>query len=288
MLRTREEWQAAIKSGLPAENRFSERNRAITARYASWYLDHPDFFKWSGMAAYASRQVGIAIVSAEMMLAPERMGSANPFVWLHGVASGMFMVRDLVEIKSGNNRIFNDIAWAHAAYLEGGLDEVEGNAEGSDRGLLLEGFRMIDRGVKMPGSDEASHLVWQGNMALLRHEQTVVLQPVFDSLSPGGKLLASFGSELDFSGGYPSDPRCVASFSAHCGYIETLAGMKSIACSADRWEWVESRVIPAWMESDRLMREEPARKRDLQSMASVEPGMLHRLSDLTARFLPMS
>jgi len=283
MLRTKAEWLQVVESGLPPDERFSERNLAITARYARWYLDYPGQFKWAGMAAFASRQVGIAVVSAEMLLAPERLAAANPLLWLHRMASGMFMIRDLEEMRMGNNSIFHDIAWAHAAYLEGGLDEIEGNAVGTDRNQLLEGFRLIDRGVKTGGgfSEASLRLIWQGNMALLRHEQTEVLQPVFDRLSPGGRVLASFGSELDFSGRFPSDPRCVASFPSFHGYLETIAGMRSIADAGHRWKWIDSCVMPAWMEADRRMQEDPALKHELISMAAAEPGALRRIAEFT-------
>lgn len=273
-------------SQLPSEEHFSERNREITSRYARWYLDHPVMFKWAGMAAFASRQVGIAIVSAEMLISPERLGEQNPLVGLHRMASGLLMRDDLDVIRTGNNSIFNDIAWAHEAYLGGGLQEIEENSAGSDLGLLLEGFRLIDRGLQALKSgghdDEGEKLIWNGNILLLRHEQAVVLQPVFDRLSPGGRALASFGSELDFSGSFPADPHCSASFSGHFGYFETLAGIRSVADAVHRWEWVESRVVPAWMEADRRMMKDPSLKRELVSMASAEPGMLQRISGFTA------
>lgn len=290
MLKTREEWLHAVESDLPSEDHFSERNRAITARYARWYLAHPDKLKWAGMAAFASRQVGLAIVSSEMMLAPERFGDANFLVQLHRMACGMFMISDLEEMRRGNNAIFHDIAWAHAAYLEGGLSEIEGNLSGQEGSLLLEGFRLIDRGVNIalssPESDEAGKLVWEGNVTLLRHEQTAVLQPVFDRLSPGGRVLASFGSELDFSGLRPQDPACVASFSSFYGYLNAITGLKSVADADHRWQWVESSVVPAWMEADRRMLEDPSLQRELILMASSEPDMLQRLSSFAGRIIP--
>lgn len=289
MQRTKDEWMQAVMRALPPEERFSERNRAITARYARWYLDHPAIFKWAGMAAFASRQVGVAIVSAEMLTSPERLGEQNPLVGLHRMASALFMREDLDVIRSGNNSIFNDIAWAHEAYLGGGLQEIEAHAGGGEPTLLLEGFRLIDRGIwglKSGGNDDENEkLIWHGNVLLLRHEQSVVLQPVFDRLSPGGRILASFGSELDFSGTFPADAHCSASFSAHFGYLETLSGFCSVADAAQRWAWVESRVVPAWMEADRRMMTDPSQRRELVSMAASEPGMLHRISGLTASLL---
>lgn len=290
MLRTKEEWLLSVEMALPPKERYADRNLAITARYAQWYLDHPGMFKWAGMAAFASRAAGNAIVLAEMMLAPERLGSWNPMVALHRFVAGQLMLSDLEEIRKGNNNIFRDIAWAHAAYVEGGFSEIEGCASGPDRDLLLDGFRLIDRGLELTrrhaDDEEARRLVWEGNISLLRHEQLTVLQPVFDQLSVGGRILASFGSELDFSGSSPADPRCVASFSSYYGYLETLAGWKSVADPVNRWQWVEQCVIPAWKEADRTISEGSARRGQLLGMATGETGMLHQASILTGALLP--
>jgi hypothetical protein len=290
MMRTREEWLQLVESGMPPEERYSERNRAITAKYAGWYLEHPETFKWAGMASFASRQVGVAIVMAEMLVAPERVGSENPLAGLHRFAAQQFMLQDLDAMRRGNNNIFRDIAWAHAAYIEGGLAEIERCCIDTECDLLLEGFRMIDRGMELLRShadaEAVSRIVWEGNISLLRHEQTSVLQPIFDSLSPGGRIVASFGSELDFSCDLPSDPKYQASFSSHYGYLETLAGMKSIADPVHRWQWVEKRVVPAWMASDRAIRGGTASMGQLLAMASGELGLLHQISSFTGGLLP--
>jgi len=282
MERKGSDWRSVVESGLPPEERWSERNRAITERYARWYLDHPRMFKWAGMAAFASRQVGLAVLAAELLDVPGRRGDANPLAGMHRMAASLFMREDLDVIRSGNNAIFRDIAWAHAAYLAGGLEEVAGHVAGEEGRELLEGFSLIDRGVLLYASgtadEEAEKLIWEGNIMLLRHEQTAVLQPVFDRLSPGGRILASLGSELDFSGTVFSDSRCVASFTTHCGYLETLSGMKSVADPEVRWDWVASRVIPSWMEADRRIGLDESLRRELISMASGEPGVLHRVS----------
>ncbi|NTU57755.1 MAG: hypothetical protein HGB00_02375 [Chlorobiaceae bacterium] len=290
MLRTKEDWQQYVESGMPPPERYSGRNRAITAKYAGWYLSYPEIFKWSGMASFASRQVGVAIVLVEMLAAPDRMGAENPLAGLHRFASQQFMQQDLEEIRKGNNKIFRDIAWAHAAYIEGGLAEIEACADEADRRLLLDGFSAIDRGAGLlrtnPDSEEGRRLVWEGNIALLRHEQTEVLQPVFDMLTSGGRIIASFGSELDFSCSLSPDPKFLASFSSHYGYLETLAGLKCIADPVDRWQWVESCVIPAWMAADQANSEGSSGKEQLVSMAAGEQGLLHKISSFTGGLLP--
>jgi hypothetical protein len=278
MLQTREEWRRTAESVLPPEERYSDRNRMITARYAGWYLENPGILKWAGMAAFASRQVGLAILAAELMMAPERQsGDDNPLLALHRFGADRLMLADFEEIRTGNNNIYRDIAWAHAAYVGGGMAELEACAAEREDDLLVEGFGMIDRGRELlrrnQNDREAERLIWEGNIFLLRHEQVDVLQPVFDRLSPGGRVLASFGSELDFSGSPIPDSRYRASFSSFQGYVETFAGAKSVANPTDRWQWVEQCVIPSWKAADRQMGREWSGRSEMQKMANVQQAM---------------
>lgn len=288
MSRTREEWRLAVESELPAPERYADRNRVITARYAGWYLEHPQIFKWAGMASFASRQVGLAILAAELMTAPERSEADALLLSLHRFGADWLLLADFEEIRQGNNNIYRDIAWAHAAYIDGGMEELSACASETDDAKLLAGFGLIDRGRELLRRDEhdgeGERLVWEGNLYLLRHEQIDVLQPVFDRLSPAGRIMASFGSELDFSGSLLPDSRCRASFSSFHGYFETLAGLKSVTNPTDRWQWVEKSVIPAWQSADRKMRLEWSGRSELVSMAAGSQGVVQRLSAFISTF----
>lgn len=292
MLQTREAWRQTAESVLPPEERYLDRNRMITARYAGWYLEHPDLFKWAGMAAFASRQVGLAILAADLMTAPERQNDVgNPLLAMHRFGAERFLLTDFEDIRSGNNNIYRDIAWAHAAYMAGGMAELEACAAERVDDLLVEGFGLIDRGrelLRRDGADpEGERLVWAGNVSLLRHEQVDVLQPIFDRLSSGGRVLASFGSELDFSGGDMAAGSVYrASFSTFHGYFETLAGLKSVTNQEDRWQWVEQCVIPSWKAADRQMSREWPGRNELQQMAAAHDGLAQRLSAFAGN--PMS
>jgi len=274
MLRSRDEWQETAESVLPPEERYAERNRMITARYAGWYLENPGTLKWAGMAAFASRQVGLAIMAADLMTAPERDGADNPLLALHRFGADWLMRADFEQIRRGNNNIYRDIAWAHAAYVGGGMAELEACASEPEDTLLVQGFGMIDRGralLRRDASDqEGERLIWEGNICLLRHEQVDVLQPIFDTLSAGGRITASFGSELDFSGAMFSDSRYRTSFSSFHGYVETLAGLKSVANQQERWKWVEQSVIPSWQAAERQMSTQCPTRSELQKMAACQ------------------
>lgn len=289
MLQTREEWRQIAESVLPPRERYSDRNRMITARYAGWYLENRGILKWAGMAAFASRQVGLAILAAELMTAPERQNAdGNPLLALHRFGTERLMLADFEEIRNGNNNIYRDIAWAHAAYIGGGMAELEACAAEREDDLLVEGFGMIDRGrglLRRDANDpEGERLIWEGNIFLLRHEQVDVLQPVFEKLSSGGRVLASFGSELDFSGAPISHSRYRASFSSFHGYFETLAGLKSVANPADRWQWVEQCVIPSWKAADRQMGHEWPGRNEMAKIAAGQQDTVQQLSAFVTSF----
>lgn len=317
MLRSKDEWKAETESLLPPHEEIIQRNRAVTSHYARLYVDHRDLFKWAGMAAFASSQVGVALAFTEMMLTPGRMMENRtphktddlfegvgffiaeaaktlfslPFT-VYDVASRSILLNDLEEIRKGNNAIYNDIAWAHRAYLGGGLAEIEENISENEREFLLAGFCMIEQGRKLLVSDndpeEAKTLIRKGNVKLLRHEQINTLGPVFDAISSQGRVVVSFGSELNFGEAAPSGSVSRASFADHFGYFDTLAGNRSVTNPEHRWKWIEENVLPAWYAVDEGFSTWKGAARRFKSMAEGEPNMLQQVSHFasTLSFLP--
>ncbi len=307
MSRLKEEWIEELELSLPLKERIVERNTAITARYAAWYLQKPELFKWAGMAAFASRQVGIALAFSEMMHAPdpvvieeERPNEGFSFdpgklfrsalnslfsvpSFMHSVAAQQLFLADLDEIRSGNNAIFSDIAWAHEAYLASGIGEIEKNCGREEDEYLLKGFRMIDEGSrileKAGSEEEARRVIWDGNVLLLRHEQLNTLQPIFDAISQQGRIVVSFGSELDFSGAVEN---VKASFSSFSGYFETLTGIKSVTNREDRWQWIEKDVLPSWARVDGTFAEGSGLKKQLEAFVAGESTMMHQVKQYAA------
>jgi len=307
MSRLKEEWIEGLELSLPLRERIVERNTAITAHYAAWYLQKPELLKWAGMAAFASRQVGIALAFAEMMHAPDPVvieeerpnegfffdpgklfrSAINSLFsvpsFMHSVAAQQLFLADLDEIRRGNNAIFSDIAWAHAAYLASGIGEIEKNCGGEEDEYLLAGFRMIDEGSrilrKAGHEEEARRAIWDGNVLLLRHEQLNTLQPIFDAISQQGRIVVSFGSELDFSGAVEN---VKASFSSFSGYFETLTGLKSVTNREDRWQWIENDVLPSWERVDGTYTEGSGLKRQLEAFVAGESTMMHQVKQYAA------
>jgi hypothetical protein len=303
---TREAWQELLEQRLPPLTAYVARNRAITGFYARWYLQEPWLFKWSGMAAFASDQVGLALAIAEVLQAPhdllvpdaptapdrnllevgrdlygQLLGLALFIpVTLHESLSRQLLLNDLDLLKQGNDAIFADIGWAHAAYAQGGLKEIEANVRDSERESLLAGFRLIDEGAhrlsQNPDDKEAAALIAQGNVALLRHEQLNTLPSYFGRMSDFGCGLASIGAWMDFDGSPSSAPW----FGGHAGPLPLLTGGKSVTRPDDRWEWIERDVLPKWGQADRSYREGGPMHRRLVALATLSPSIVSQAATM--------
>lgn len=300
---TQAEWRSLIERHLPPPERFCDRNRAITAAYASWYRQEPWLFKWAGMAAFASDQVGVAVATAEMLMAPHQAlredsipppGTDLPALLrdLHsrGVSVALFvpialheeataqLLEDLRVIKQANDAIFNDTGWAHLAYIHGGLEALEACLTADEERPLLEAFRMLDEGARRvcdPATlEEGRALIDQAAVAMLRHEQMTILPPYMERLSDLGRRLASLGTWLDFEGlsGLMGQP----SFSGYFGLPAVLLGTRSIANAQDRWTWIENDLLPRWFALSAAYREGCPLDRRLAALAEGRPTALQR------------
>ncbi|WP_299757723.1 hypothetical protein [uncultured Chloroflexus sp.] len=269
---TKADWCAIIDQHLPPREQIVARNRAITAAYADWYLRQPWLFRWAGLAAFASAQVGIGIALADRLRAPQQIiangaSQLQPSTAIldllgdlvgRGVTLALFaptllhtaatdqLLADLLVIKQANDAIFQDTGWAHLAYIHGGLAELERCATDADHAILTS-FRLLDEGARLlcePATfTQGWELVSQAAMTLLGHEQMTILPPYMEQLSDLGRLIASLGTWMDFTGGGPvSGP----SFSTFFGLPTVLSGARSIATTTDRWMWIERDLLPAW------------------------------------------
>ncbi|HEV2252505.1 MAG TPA: hypothetical protein VGS06_04865, partial [Streptosporangiaceae bacterium] len=174
------------------------RNVEISARYAWMYTLQPGCLKWTAMAAIASHHVRLALFP--LRLDTDRTG----YVDIPGSLRRpkLLLTGDVDTIRATNNAIFTDLFWVHLAYVSAG------DGIGCLRALLaaepryapvLAGFEAIDHGRRVladqtasaPARHSASDLIWDGNVALLEHEQRALVQPSFDRLSRASAWLVS-------------------------------------------------------------------------------------------------
>jgi hypothetical protein len=146
---------------------------------------------------------------------------------------------------------------------------------------------MIDQGLCIlsdnGNEEDARCKIRKGNVLLLKHEQIRTLQPIFDAISPIGKVVVSFGCELEFP-----EPAAKPSFSTHAGYLETMTGARSVTDPVHRWKWIEEQVLPSWENADRSFGESSSLRTQLESFAAFEPAMIHHVTGFAQRLLDIS
>src|ERR687897_2861181 len=186
-------WKALADGLLTNQSCVFHRNLEISSCYAWIYKLLPAYFKWAGMAAFASYHVRLPLYP--FRLDTDRTGYVDipRSVERHRPHPGGLLAEDVNTIRATNNAIFDDIFWVHLAYssADDGIECLR-TLLGAERhyAALLSGFEAIDRGRRALEAGAASaearlvaeDLIWEGNVQLLEHEQRALVQPNFDRL----------------------------------------------------------------------------------------------------------
>lgn len=255
-------WRAAADALLSAPCCTFHRNMEISSRYAWLHAQQPTCFKWAGMAAIASHH-------ARLVLFPFRLDAdRSGYVDLpRSLSRRRLLTTDANRMREINNAIYADIFWVHLAYLAApdGMSNLRRLLRPHrEYAALLSAFETIDRGRAVltdEGSPrqarrEAADMVWAGNLALLKHEQRAVVQPLFDGLSGTFARLVSMGSTTTFEvRGLRQEVRYFSSFSAYSLTGGLAAALRtrtvpSITRFEDRWRWLETSVVPRFRRLD--------------------------------------
>ncbi|HEU0245971.1 MAG TPA: hypothetical protein VFR38_02705 [Gaiellaceae bacterium] len=260
-------WKALANGLLTDQPCVFHRNLEISSRYAWVYKHLPAYFKWAGMAAFASYHVRLALLP--FRLDTDRTGYVDipHSLERHRPHPGGLRAYDADTIRETNNAIFDDIFWVHLAYssAEDGIECVR-TLLGGERhyAALLAGFEAIDEGRRVLESRTASatargmadDLIWAGNVQLLEHEQRAVVQPNFDRLSCAFARLFSMGSTLNFEvRGLRQE---ISYFTSFYLYSLTRALPQALRAHAwpritrfdDRWRWIETSIVPRFRRFD--------------------------------------
>lgn len=252
-LRPPEPWKAAALAALPPEEAVIERNRAITAAYASWYRDHPQLYKWAGAAAFASHRIGRALL-------PYRLDAVAQTVEVTGAVpqeEPPVLFGDLDRLRQTNTAVYADTAWAHLALVDprGGIAAVrDGLATQSTSTELLTGFNAIEEGRQLletggASSREAAAKIWEGNRLLLYHEQRNVIQPLVEKVGPAFRIFLSVTTQIDF--GMPDGRPDFRTYTAFQKFMsKKLRPLAQFNNFTDRWQWIEESVLETWKQVD--------------------------------------
>jgi hypothetical protein len=228
-----------------------ELNRRITASYAKMYLSRPSVFKWAGMAALASAEVGHGMQQAWQLGFGDwgTSAGATALIWVGGLVKtgksvGPMLGKKLFWALTGGNRfVWWDIFWQHLAYQEQGIAALVAAHKAGELPLAnLQAWQRIDAGNQK--SDAAQ--IWQGNSALLRYEQEFVLQvQVYDRSQDLWPVISD-----DVPSPIPG----------HGVKFTRYVPGGNIGDLRQRWKWIEESMLPAWKS---LETNEPAKVRSL-------------------------
>ena len=239
------------------------RNVEISSRYAWIYKLQPACFKWAAMAAIASHHIRLALFP--LRLDTDRTGYVD--IPRSLVRQKLLLTEDVNTIRATNNAIFNDIFWAHLAYVtaEDGIERLRALLQAERHyAPLLAGFETIDQGRRVledgmasaEARQTADDLIWEGNIELLEHEQRALVQPNFDRLSCASARLVSIGSATSFEvRGVRQEVACFTSFYLYSltrGIPHALRAQTwpRITRFDDRWCWLVTSVVPQFRRFD--------------------------------------
>jgi len=256
-------WQALADGLLTAQPCAFHRNVEISSRYGWLYKFLPAYFKWAGMAAFASHHVRLALFP--FRLDTDRTGYVDIPRSLSRQRA--LLLSDVNTIRETNNAIFDDIFWAHLAYgtAEDGIECLRALIGAEPHyARALSGFEAIDRGRRVLEDRTASAesrrraeaLIWLGNVQLLEHEQRALVQPNLDRLSCAFARLFSIGSALSFEvRGVRQEASYFTSFYLYAltrGVPQALHAQAwpRITRYDDRWGWIATSIVPRFRRFD--------------------------------------
>ena len=269
------DWKSLANGLLTEEACAFQRNVEISSRYAWIYRRLPACFKWAAMAAIASNHVRRALF-------PLRLDAdASGYVNLPRSLSRhkVLLTDDVNTVRMTNNAIFDDVFWVHLAYLANrdGMDRLRTLLHGDAHyAQILAAFEAIDRGRRVldnPMSLEheraaARDDIWDGNIAILEHEQRALVQPNFDRLSGAFARLASMGSASTFDvrglreglGYFTSF--YLYSFTRGLPRAASARTWPNIIRFEDRWPWLTTHVVPRFrrLDANQLMLQSTLRR----------------------------
>lgn len=189
-------------------------NSAKTCSYAAMYLKNPKLYKWAGLAALASGEVGRQTESKKSQF--DVTMSQYKINWIKLTKS----------VLDGNEAIYQDLFWQYLLVQDKGLEGIKQvYAEGGiDKNLLAAWTQILS---------EEEEEVWKGNTTLLHHEQYSIAQPMYDRNPGSFAIFSKFPEYFELTSPVPSQH-------------SVFPSQKTIANFDDRWSWIKTDIWPAW------------------------------------------
>lgn len=236
-----------FKFNLPAEEDVINRNRTITQYYAKLYKSEPKLYKWAGMAAFASFHVGeklklwnwkrIGIKSF-----PDACSKKN-----------RSLEDDIQIIRILNNRIFLELGTLHMAFSTLAYQSFKQSLVQSNKHtMVIKAFDCLNRAKKETNLKTFDTLIWNANLQILLHEQSLVVQPMFNKLSFTFSSVMSFIASFDYRVNHKKTtikfPSRFFLFMAFKGTSITRKNfyIPSFTKFEHRWFWITEDLLKKW------------------------------------------
>lgn len=240
---------------LPPEEQVILRNRSITSFYAQLYQQEPLLYKWAGMAAFASFHIG-----DRMQMWDWEESGIKPFV-LTCQKKNRSLEDDFQIIRIVNNRIFTELAWVHRAFSELDYQSFSDLLISTGRHpLIIDAFDKLNTArqqLKSEGYTTAvSQLIWKANTEILWHEQSQVVQPMFDKLTGIFSWAMTLFASFDYKINHHQTSRKTRSNFIFYMLTEGLLTIKDNWMIPDvtnlqhRWFWILNDVLSSWQAAE--------------------------------------
>jgi hypothetical protein len=215
--------------------------RGIASFYGRLHASARDRLLWAGFAAIAVND-GVRPVTELAQAAAglaQRAGRLSSRLgrWLQPIAQ---IAEDGIKCAYQTNyAIFEDLAWAHLAFLDGGIEAIQRFAgDGELHADIARGFQEIAAGARR-GSES---LILQGNLRLFHHEQRLSVTPVFERYREAMAFLSRTGLIT-----VPN--RALAERATSLGLDPAWQSEESYGPFASRWRWLVRHAGSRWSRS---------------------------------------
>lgn len=242
---------------LPPEEQVIKRNRTITTYYAQLYKKEPLLYKWAGMAAFASFHIG-----EKLQFWNWENSGIKPLSFTCKKKSRS-LEDDFQIIRIINNKIFLEIGWIHLAFAQMDFKVFQSLLQTKDRHpIIIQAFEKLNSAreqVRQVGySNSINNIIWEANTEILWHEQSEVVQPMFDKLSDLFSHAMTFFASFDYKinhqqTGWKACSRFIL-FMIFNGFnlVKKNWLIPEVTNLEHRWHWISNDLLKKWriVESD--------------------------------------
>lgn len=236
---------------LPPEEEVIQRNRTITTYYAQLYQNNPQLFKWAGMAAFASFHVG------EKMKMWDWEDSGIKSLASTCGKKNRTLEDDFQIIRIINNRIFAEIGSLHLAFAQ--MDFQSFTAlllREKKHPLVIQAFESLNTAKELLKTESltsaTTELIWEANTKILWHEQSEVVQPMFNRLSEvfsqAMTLFASFDYKVNHHRTQKRTRSRFVLYMLFSGFslLRKNWSIPKITNLEHRWCWISNSLLTKW------------------------------------------